>query len=479
MASRAASRSAPLPERPAASRPDRRRDPPAPIPILQGLVGLRRAAGLYPEGHPAIVQAAGELEARIREGLGDRSGLSIDIIRGVAHVDGVPFRRQSLAANPALLAAGLAPGVQSVHFRPGVSAAELRTLGDLLFRLQDGERIEGSMRAELDRLGVRHVTLGKIVPLDTTWRVREWPEAPEVVRDPEYRASLLQARDTFERLAEGRAPDARAVRDLLQLLVHKIAKSDVALGQILTIKEFENHTYCHSVNVAVLSLLLGRRIGLDDAAAGLLSEAALLHDIGKTRVPVEIIKKPGPLDAGERRIVQRHPRVGAEILVGTPGLGPLTPTVALEHHMAYRGGGYPEIQGRPAPHPLSQLVAVADIYEALTGARAYRDPLPPEQACLVLARMAGDQLNPDFVRAFVSTVTFFPIGSHVRTSRDELGVVVRTDEEDPLHPVIAVGDPEPGDYGARRIDTSERDADGAYIRHIVETLTPSGPGAAE
>jgi HD-GYP domain-containing protein (c-di-GMP phosphodiesterase class II) len=161
---------------------------------------------------------------------------------------------------------------------------------------------------------------------------------------------------------------------------------------------------------------------------------------------------------------------GAEILVEVEGLRPLTPTVALEHHRGISGGGYPSLGAAP-PHAMSQLVAVADIYEAITGARTYQAPGLPEQACLALARLAGAKLNAALVKAFVAAVTFFPVGSLVRTSRGETAVVVATNPREPLHPTIA---PLAADLGRLpgEIDTAARDRSGSYLRHIVETLRP-------
>src|SRR5262249_48030335 len=229
--------------------------------------------------------------------------------------------------------------------------------------------------------------------------------------------------------------DAVTVRALVQLLIHRVARSNAALSHILAVKQYENLTYCHSVNVAVLSLLLGRQLRLDEAAMSALVEAAVLHDIGKTRIPLDIVKKSGALTKGERKLIEAHTTLGAEILVQTEGLRPLTPLVALEHHRSARGGGYPDL-GSNVPHVMSQIVSVADIYEALTGARSYQDPTMPEHACLVLARLAGDKLNTVFVKAFVNAITFFPLGSLVRTNRDEIGVVIRINANDPLHPVL-------------------------------------------
>src|SRR5262249_55732215 len=125
------------------------------------------------------------------------------------------------------------------------------------------------------------------------------------------------------------------------------------------------------------------------------------------------------------------------------------------------------------PHALSQIVSVADIYEAVTGARSYQMPTPPERACLLLARLAGSKLNASIVKAFVNAISFFPIGSLVRTSRDELAIVIRTNPNDPLHPILQLVE-DGGRGGFGEVDTARRDADGGYERHILETVVPAG-----
>jgi HD-GYP domain-containing protein (c-di-GMP phosphodiesterase class II) len=229
----------------------------------------------------------------------------------------------------------------------------------------------------------------------------------------------------------------------------------------------------HSVNVAVLSLLLGKQLGLDEQTLMSLVEAGVLHDIGKTRIPLDVVKKPGTLDKHERKLMEAHPVQGAELLMQIDGLGPLTPVVALEHHRSVLGKGYPDLGDGVVPHLMSQIVSIADIYEAVTGARSYQQPTPPERACLLLARLAGTKLNTALVRAFVNAITFFPVGSVVRTDRGELGVVVRTTPGDPLHPVIQLLDQDwRTPLGV--MDTSARTTNtGAYDRHILETVVPA------
>jgi len=439
-----------------------------PVALLKGLVSLRRLTGLYPSGHPAIEQKLAELDDTLQQHIRVAAALRIDVIHGAAHIDGVPFRQDSDAQSQVLREL-TDLGIDSIHFAAGVPRAELLALSEFLWQLKEaptGEPVDAQLAAR----HIHHITLGRLVPLDTRWKTVQWPDAPSGNLDPSYELSLALTERTFDDVMTGKGIDLATIRDIVHLLIQKVAASNAALGQILAVKLYENLTYCHSVNVATLSLLLGRQLGFDQAATSALAEAALLHDIGKTRIPLEILKKPSALDKRERRMMEAHTTHGAEILVDVDGLRPLTPTVALEHHRGVDGTGYPELEGS-VPHFLSQVVAVADIYEAITGARSYQEPAMPEQACLVLARLAGTKLNTALVKAFVNAVSFFPLGSVVRTDHDEVGVVVRTISGEPLHPVIALMGAErerlPGD-----IDTSRRLLSGQYERHVVETLRP-------
>jgi len=439
-----------------------------PLPLLKGLASLRKLTGMYPAGHPSIGQKLAEVDALVQRHLRGAEVLRLDIIHGDAHLDGLSFRYDS-AANTRILEELTALGIDSIHITRGVTPADLLGLAAALRELQDGQP-RGPMAAHLDARGVRHISVARLVPLDTRWHARQWEDGPREVYDPAYAESLDLMQQTFEQVQEGRELKLDTIRHVVELLILKVAGSSAALAQILAVKLYENLTYCHSVNVATLSLLLAKEAGLDDKTTAAVGEAALLHDIGKTRIPLEVLRKPGALDRRERALMESHTTFGAEILVEVDGLRPLTPTVALEHHRGVKGSGYPEL-GADVPHLMSQLVAVADIYEAVTGARTYQDPGQPEQACLVLARLAGGKLNAALVKAFVGAVTFFPVGSVVRTDRDEIGVVVATHPREPLHPTIALVAPDMGRIPGE-IHTAERDATGAYTRHIIETIRP-------
>jgi HD-GYP domain-containing protein (c-di-GMP phosphodiesterase class II) len=429
--------------------------------ILKAISALGTLTAIYPAGHPLVADKVREADEAVRQQLQAADSIQLDIIHGVVHVNGVGCEGRADATEL---------GVDSLHIRAGVRAEEIAALAALLKRLKTDPGRE-PMREQLAREGVEHISVARLVPLDTRWRGHQWPDRPTVVLDADYEESLMMAEHAFEQLSADRVLDLRTVRDLVQLLMCRVATSNVALAQILAVKQYENLTYCHSVNVAVLSLLLGRQLGLDDQTLAALVEAAVLHDVGKTRIPLDLVKKPGALDKRERKMMEAHPVLGAELLAQVDGLRPLTPLVALEHHRSVTGGGYPDLGDGVVPHVTSQIVSVADIYEAVTGARSYQSPTPPERACLLLARLAGTKLNAALVKAFVNAITFFPIGSLVRTNRDELAVVVRTNLGDPLHPIVELVD-ERVQRMLGEVDTSARDEAGAYQRHIVETVVP-------
>ena len=431
--------------------------------ILKSFSALVTLTGIYPAGHPLVADKLREVDEAVQQQLKGADAVHIDVIRGVVHLNGVACEGRGDAH-------GLP--VDSLHFEAGVNASEIASVASFLSRTKlapGGEPV----REQLARAGVDHISLGRLVPLDTRWRTRQWPDRPQHALDPDYEESLSLAQRAFEGLSDDRTLDIRAVGDLVRLLMFRVVASNAALAQILTVKQYENLTYIHSVNVAVLSLLIGRQLGLDEETLPVLVEAAVLHDVGKTRIPLDLVKKPGALDKRERKMMEAHPVLGAELLMQVDGLRPASALVALEHHRSVVGTGYPDIGDGVVPHVLSQIVSVADIYEAVTGARSYQAPTPPDRACLLLARLAGSKLNASLVKAFVNAITFFPVGSLVRTSRGELAIVVRTNSNDPLHPVVQLVD-ESVRSGLGEADTTARDADGAYERHIVETVVPPG-----
>jgi putative nucleotidyltransferase with HDIG domain len=436
------------------------------------MAALKRLTALYPLGHSVVARKVDEVFDAAGELLNGRSSFTVEMLRGEVHLDGVHLA--DVVLPPAIVEEFAQLRTDSLRFQAGLNRAELLAAAAFLNVIADNADSQ-TVEARLAARDVRHVAFRRLVQVDTRLDGLRWSNEPPRPLDPAYAAALERTEGTFEAAQSGHTMDAGTIRAVVQLLIADVARSNAALAQILAIKQYENLTYCHSVNVAVLSLLLGRQIGLRDETLTRLVEVALLHDIGKTRIPLELLQKPGALDPSERKQIERHTTLGAELLLETPGLDPLAPVIALEHHRWWKGGGYPDLGDDVAPHVMSQIVTVADIFEALTGARSYRQPMQPEHACLALAREAGTKLNPAFVKAFVSAVTFFPVGSWVRTDRGDVAIVIATNGRDPMHPIVRLVNSDLDVIGD--VDTSVRDEAGSYRIRIVETLPPQCPAA--
>lgn len=171
---------------------------------------------------------------------------------------------------------------------------------------------------------------------------------------------------------------------------------------LLQLKEFDQYTTTHSLNVSVLSMALAEYRGMGPQGVRQVGVAGLLHDLGKVRIPLEVLTKPGALTAEERQIMQRHPADGARMLMESGQRLELAAVVAYEHHIMLDGRGYPAMRFRRECHDASKLVHVCDIYDALRTDRPYRDAWSSEVALAYLEGRAGIELDPDLTQAFVT-----------------------------------------------------------------------------
>ncbi len=195
----------------------------------------------------------------------------------------------------------------------------------------------------------------------------------------------------------------------VEAIVHGLAltirrEQDVLLP-LLDLRTFDEYTTTHSCNVSMLAIGLSEALGLSDADARAIGTAALLHDIGKMRLPQELLTKPGKLTDAERRLIETHPVEGARILSERGAGNGLNATVAYEHHIWYNGtAGYPRFEFARATHYASRIVHVCDIYDALCARRPYRDAWPREKALALIESLAGTELDPGITPAFVGMV---------------------------------------------------------------------------
>ncbi|MDX1634873.1 MAG: HD-GYP domain-containing protein [Marinobacter sp.] len=236
----------------------------------------------------------------------------------------------------------------------------------------------------------------------------------------------------------GKAIDLSPVHELAENLRGSVFRNQNALACLGRIREKDNYLLEHSVNLSVLMSIFGKAMGHSDDVLHQTIVGALLHDIGKILTPDHILHKPGRLSPAEFEIMKEHARHSHDLLKATEGIGELTIITAAQHHERMDGSGYPlglkgeeiSIHGR--------MVAIADVYDAITSDRAYHKGITPSQGLKKLLEWSGDHLDADLVRQFIRCIGLYPVGSLVLLESGRLGVVIETNEDDQRLPVVRV-----------------------------------------
>jgi putative nucleotidyltransferase with HDIG domain len=197
------------------------------------------------------------------------------------------------------------------------------------------------------------------------------------------------------------AGEAATVVQLLSIAMHSERDIVVPLVQL---KSVDQYTTTHSINVSCVSMALAEHLDYCSTDVRAIGEAALLHDVGKTNIPLEVLNKKGKLTESEWKVIQGHTIEGARILLASgPGME-LPATVAYEHHLSFNGEGYPELTYRRQTHEVSRLIQVCDVYDALRTRRPFRPPWPADRTLKFLEEKAGTHLDPEYVSAFTRMV---------------------------------------------------------------------------
>lgn len=273
--------------------------------------------------------------------------------------------------------------------------------------------------------------------------------------------------DTMHGLAQGRRVSLEPLEEQVGAILEEVRAHEALVIPIVQLKRHDDFTFTHSLNVAVIALFIGKFLGLGREDLVQLGLGALLHDLGKLKVPPEILRKPSTLSEDEWRIIREHPLVAKNLLDAQRALGDLVKFVPLEHHERLDGSGYPLRLGAEAIHLFSRIVAVADVYEALTSQRPYRKPMPVAEVVEYLMGNAGYRLDEQVVRAFVAHLSPYQVGDVVRLSDGREAVVSRLNPVLPFRPLVTVRVPDgKGGYITEEIDLAR-----SLTLTIVEELS--------
>ncbi|NMT62543.1 HD-GYP domain-containing protein [Marinobacter orientalis] len=236
----------------------------------------------------------------------------------------------------------------------------------------------------------------------------------------------------------GGAIDIAPIHQLADELQSSVFRNANALSCLGRIREKDNYLMEHSVNLSVLMSLFGSFRKLPADALHQTIVGALLHDIGKILTPDDILHKPGRLSGEEFEVMKAHARHSRSILESTDGIGELAIITAAEHHERLDGSGYPEGLKGEEISLYGRMVAITDVYDAITADRVYHKGMTPSQGLKKLLEWSGSHLDPALVREFIRCVGLYPIGSLVLLESGRLGVVVETSDDDQRLPVVRV-----------------------------------------
>jgi putative nucleotidyltransferase with HDIG domain len=364
-----------------------------PIGFLHAFAHVLGLATLYAEGHPSRERAI-DAAYEALDGLPVPTAITFlddEVVVGRERLRGM----RSWDWGPRLVNAG----IQRIQLERRITRDEFEGfLQEVMLRLSQGAPDTSEAR-QMRSLGIRFGS----VDVDGVDNAATWAEAAATLD-----LVLGEEAETFRWLlnevqSNASVPLLEAEAVVRSLSVAMCADSPMVLP-LLKLKEFDQYTTTHSLNVSVLSMALAEALGFRPQDVRAIGVAGLLHDIGKVRIPIEILTKPGKLNDEERQIMNRHPVDGAQYLMQSHDDLSLAATVAYEHHILLDGGGYPKLHYQRDCATASKLVHVCDVFDALGTTRPYRAAWPMEEVFAYLEARGGTEFDADLVSVFVRTM---------------------------------------------------------------------------
>lgn len=261
---------------------------------------------------------------------------------------------------------------------------------------------------------------------------------PEEAVKPETRGQMLAlVHDLF--VNDGDEQEWR-IRETVNRVVEDLTRSGNVMFNMLNLKNYDDYTCFHSVNVAILAAVLGARYGMDEYQLRVLTTAGLLHDIGKKFLEVSILNARRPLTEEERRIMLQHPKLGYEFIRDNFDFAPEVQLGVLEHHECYNGEGYPMRKSGDEISIYGRILKLADVYDAMTAKRPYRNPMSPSDVLEYVMAGNGFEFDPELVSLFVRWIAVYPVGCEVELSDGRAAIVKRNYEGYAQRPLVKLKD---------------------------------------
>lgn len=261
------------------------------------------------------------------------------------------------------------------------------------------------------------------------------------------RNAFFQAMNTVQELivnvSQDREVNIAKTRRVVQALIDHVARDESSLLELASIRDYDDYTYAHSTNVCVYSLTLGARLGLDRSRLSQLGFTALFHDIGKVKLPKDLIRKPDAYDENDWIQMQRHPLLGAKTIFSRLKLDEHTARAArgaFEHHINNDFTGYPSLRHRRrTPDLFSRIISIVDTFDALSSGRVYlRKSISPDEVIRKMRMQMTVKFDPFLLKIFTNVVGIYPSGSLVLLSSNEIALVLTNNEQNLARPYVKI-----------------------------------------
>jgi HD-GYP domain-containing protein (c-di-GMP phosphodiesterase class II) len=437
--------------------------------VVSALTKAMKNVTFYPAEHPMVAEMTAQAVQTVQRVV-QRGECFVKFIGGNVVLEDKPLFDMPSSVG-SLVGACHNRAIDVLAFSPGINANEVSELVKVLTTDPAEVRAQGGAAAMLRRRGVTHVSVDALCTLAQSTG-KEQSLSP--VRET-YAGALDVMRGAVSRARTGTPLNLEGAEHTVDRLIDCILREQSAILGLVSVKNYDEYTFTHALHICILCLGLGHAIGLSTDRLKELGVSALLHDVGKVFVPLEILRKPDKLTPEEFEAIARHPIDGALILFRQERAPAVAPVVAFEHHIQCNGAGYPQVDGRWQLNLYSLMVSIADVYDALTTERPYRSPLSPNRALEIMHTSQREQFDERLLSRFTAMLGEYPAGSLLRLSTGDLAIVSRTNPDDPARPFVRLIDDD-GDLlvlSSHETNLAARDRAGRYCVSVEQALDPA------
>ncbi|MNO57163.1 Cyclic di-GMP phosphodiesterase response regulator RpfG [compost metagenome] len=269
-------------------------------------------------------------------------------------------------------------------------------------------------------------------------------EVREMIEDETRRRALIEIRTNFRKMTDSTIKGniypfiGKSFSRLVETIVDDLSSREDVMIMMMNMNSMDQYLYRHSLNVCIYTVFLGQVYGYSKEDLSELGLGAILHDIGKTKIPLEVLNKPSQLTDDEYNQIKTHAEIGYKMLKDEPGISMKAAHCAYQHHERLNGSGYPRNLVGNQIHEFARWIAITDTYDALTTHRVYRSAMLPHQAMEIIYGGCGDLYEKEMLEMFRDHVAIYPLGMGVTLSTGEKGVVAKIHSDIPQRPVVRV-----------------------------------------